>query len=255
MVVLKGKMFSALADDEIVIPHLERALFSDNWPESYNIKVDLGRHRPPPPGEIGWFYPSAHCLMDQRQLYYEIHPEYRLLLPKQKFTMSAMMSMSMGTAAHSIVQTQLQMAGKITDEKDIEVRFRNEERRCRGRLDFLFTKANGKKIPVEMKTQHSRALNQTKSVLPYWECHLQVTMYGLGYDEGVLFVVEMGYPWQMTEFRIRRDEALLNVIYEKWATVLEMVKANTPPEHCCPRGSAEMDKCRANSVCWLSEPQ
>lgn len=252
---LKGSIFKSLADDEIVIPHLERALFSDTWPESYNIKVDLGHHRPPPAGEIGWFYPSVHCLMDQRRLYYEIHPEYRLLLPKEKFTMSSIMSMTMGTAAHSIVQTQLQMAGKIVSMKDTEVRFRNEARRCRGRLDFLFTRTNGTKIPVEMKTQNSRGFSQTKDILPYWECQLQVTMDGLGYEEGVLFVVEMGYPWQMREFRVRRDEALLKVVYDKWAKVLEMVKANTPPEHCCKRGSSEMDKCRAKSVCWLSETQ
>lgn len=253
MTVLKGSIFRHLADEEIVIPHLERALFSEQWPDSYDIKVDLARHTPPPPGEIGWFYPSVHCLMNPRQIYYDIHPEYRLILPKNKFTMSSIMSMTMGTAAHSIVQTQLQMAGKITSEKDIEVRFRNEERRCRGRLDFIFTKADGTKMPVEMKTQNSRGFGQTKDILPYWECQLQVTMDGLGYDEGVLFVVEMGYPWQMREFRVQRDEEMLKVIYDKWATVLEHVKANTPPKHCCKRDSSEMDKCRAKSVCWLSE--
>lgn len=251
MVTLKGSLFKGMADGEIVIPHLERALFSDTWPESYDIKVDLGRHHPPPPGEIGWFYPSSHCLMDQRRLYYEIHPAYRPL-PKDKFTMSSIMSMTMGTAAHSIVQTQLQMAGKIVAEEDIEVRFRNEERRCRGRLDFLLTRANGTKMPVEMKTQNARAFGFTKEILPSWECQLQVTMDGLGYDEGVLFAVEMGYPWQMREFRVQRDEKLLNVIYEKWATVLEHVIADTPPKHCCESGSSEMDKCRAKSVCWLA---
>lgn len=253
MTVIKGSMFRRLADEEIVIPHLERALFADNWPDSYNIKVDLGRHTPPPVGELGWFYPSAHCLMDQRQLYYEIHPEYRLVLPKPKFNLSSIMSMTMGTAAHSIVQTQLQMAGKIVAEKDVEVRFRNEQRRCRGRLDFLFTRSDGTKIPVEMKTQNSRGFGQTKTILPYWECQLQVTMDGLGYEEGVLFVVEMGYPWQMREFRVHRDEALLKVIYDKWAAVLELVLANTPPKHCCELGSSDMDKCRAKSVCWLAE--
>jgi hypothetical protein len=189
--------------------------------------------------------------MDQRRLYYDIHPDYRPL-PKEKFTMSSIMSMTMGTAAHSIVQTQLQMAGKIASEEDVEVRFRNEERRCRGRLDFLLTRANGSKMPVEMKTQNSRAFGMTKEILPYWECQLQVTMDGLGYDEGVLFVVEMGYPWQMREFRVRRDQELLGVIYEKWATVLEHVKSNIPPKHCCESGSSEMDKCRAKSVCWLA---
>ena len=250
---LKGSIFRRLADEEVVIPHLEQALYADNWPESYDIKVDLGRHTPPPAGEIGWFYPSTHCLMDQRRLYYEIHPEYRLLLPKEKFPMSSIMSMTMGTAAHAIIQTQLSMAGKIAGPEDIEVRFRNEERRCRGRLDWLFTRGNGTKIPVEMKTQNSRAYGQTKEILPSWECQLQVTMDGLGYEEGVLFLVEMGSPWQMREFRVKRDEKLLNVIYEKWATVLEMVKANTPPDHCCTNGSSDMDKCRAKSVCWLAE--
>jgi hypothetical protein len=57
----------------------------------------------------------------------------------------------------------------------------------------------------------------------------------------------------MREFRVRRDEQLLNVIYEKWATVLEHVRLNIPPKHCCERGSTEMDKCRAKSVCWLAE--
>ncbi|HEY6021181.1 MAG TPA: hypothetical protein VIY48_15130 [Candidatus Paceibacterota bacterium] len=253
MVTVKGKLFRDLADGHVVIPALERALFSNEWPDSYNIKVDLGRHTPPPPGEIGWFYPSSHCLMDKRRLYYEIHPEHRLVLPEEKFPLSSIMSMTMGIAYHAIVQTQLQMAGRIVSEEDIEVRFRNEERRCRGRLDFLFTRSDGTKIPVELKTQNSRAFVRYQDMLPYWECQLQVTMDGLGYEEGIIFVVEMGQPWQMKEFRVRRDEELLNTIYEKWATVLEHVKANTPPRHCCEKGSSEMDKCRAKSVCWLAE--
>lgn len=255
MVVLKGSLFRRLADDDIVIPHLERALFSDEWPDSYNIKVDLAHHTRTPPGDIGWFYPSRHCLMDMRQIYYEIHPVHRQNLPEDKFTMSSIMSMTMGTAAHSIVQTQLQMAGKIVSEEDIEVKFRNEERQCSGRLDWVMTRDSGKRIPVEMKTQNPRAYGFAKEISPSWECQLQVTMDGLGYDEGVLFVLEMAYPWQMREFRVHRDETILNAIYEKWATVLEHVRANVPPKHCCVRDSPEMDKCRAKSVCWLAEPR
>jgi hypothetical protein len=167
--------------------------------------------------------------------------------------MASIMSMTMGTAFHSIVQTQLQMAGKIVSEDDIEVRFRNEERRCRGRLDFLFTQSDGTKVPVEVKTQNPRGYGQTKDTLDSWECQLQVTMDGLGYEEGVLFVVEMAYPWQMREFRVRRDEELLKAIYDKWEKVLKCVIAGTPPEHCCTKGSSDMDKCRAKSVCWLAE--
>ncbi len=255
MVNLKGGIFKRLADDEIVIPHLERALFSDKWPDNYTIKVDTAEHRSPPLGQIRWFYPSTHCLMGLRRLYYEIHPDYWPTLPKDKLPMSSIMSMTMGTAAHAIAQTQLQMAGKIVDEADIEVKFVNEERRCRGRLDWIFTKSDGTRIPVEMKTQNARAFGMTKEIPASWECQLQVTMDGLGYNEGVLFAVEMGHPWQMREFRVRRDEAMLNLIYEKWATVLEHVRANIPPKHCCDRGSSEMDKCRAKSVCWLSEPE
>ncbi len=253
MTVLKGSIFRHLADEEIVIPHLERALFSNEWPESYNIKVDLAHHTRTSSGEMGWFYPSRHCLMDMRQIYYEIHPVHRQNLPEDKFTMSSIMSMTMGTAAHSIVQTQLQMAGKIINEKDIEVRFRDQERRCSGRLDFVLTRADGTRIPVEMKTQNPRAFGFAKEISPSWECQLQVTMDGLGYDEGVLFALEMSYPWQMREFRVRRDEQMLNAIYEKWATVLEHVKADIPPKHCCERGSKDMDKCRSKSVCWLAE--
>jgi hypothetical protein len=257
VVVMKKSIFKKLADDQIVIPHLERALFSDEWPEFYNIKVDTSAHKGPPAGEIGYFYPSMHCLMDPRRLYYEIHPVHRELLPefREDFSLSSIMSMTMGTAAHSIVQTQLQMAGKIISEEDVEVRFRNEERRCRGRLDFLMTRANGTKIPVEMKTQNSRAFGFAKEPQLSWECQLQVTMDGLGYDEGVLFVLEMGYPWQMQEFRVKRDEEILDTIYTKWAMVLEAVRADVPPKHCCERGSTEMDKCRAKSVCWLAEPE
>lgn len=255
MVQLKGSIFSRLADEEIVIPHLELALFSDTWPEAYTIKVDTAEHKPPPLGEVRYFYPSTHCLMDMRQLYYAVHPDYWPLLPKEKFPMSSIMSMVMGTAAHAIVQTQLQMAGKIKTEEDIEVSFVNEVRRCRGRLDWIFTKSDDTRIPVELKTQNSRSFAFTKEIAPSWECQLQVTMDGLGYEEGVLLLIEMGHPWQMREFRVRRDEELLKVIYDKWALVLEHVKANTPPEHCCPRGSSVMDKCRAKSVCWLAEPQ
>jgi hypothetical protein len=256
MVQLKGKIYQRLAEEQVVIPHLERALMADEWPESYNIPVEMYPHRPPPPGEVGWFYPSTHCLMEDRQLYYEMHPVHRYNLPKKTFPMSATWSLTMGTAAHSIVQTQLTMAGKIVDPKrDIEVRFRNEQRRCRGRLDWIQTMASGRKIPVEMKTQNSRAFGFQKEIADSWECQLQTTMDGLGYDEGVVFLMEMGYPWGMREFRVYRDEALLKAIYAKWERVLEAVYANEPPGHCCEKGSKEMDNCRAKDVCWLASAQ
>ena len=72
-------------------------------------------------------------------------------------------------------------------------------------------------------------------------------------DLGILLMLEAGYPFRLTEFRIRRDPILLESIYAKFDRVRAAIAANEPPRHCCAPDSTEMKKCPARGHCWMKE--
>lgn len=114
--ILKG-----LADKQIILPILENQILADEWPTSYQVTVDSGPYYGLNPDGTpdGYFHPSTHSLMTARQLYYMFHPDHKHLVETEPWTLQRNMTLSVGTAIHSVLQTQMVMAG-LTTWEDVE---------------------------------------------------------------------------------------------------------------------------------------
>ena len=246
MTYLGSNILQRLSRQQLLLPYLEAKMLSDEWPDEYQVTVDSS----PYTGYAdGWFHPSSHVLADERLLYYTLHPDYKYNLRQETRSMQGMMTLAMGSALHAVVQTKFILAGLIT-ENDVEVKLVDEVHRGRGSMDFRIKHPNGNKYACEMKTMNSYSFAKLTHPKEEWVGQLNCYMDWSGLDQGIILVVESGWPYTFKEFLIQRDESLLRRTYEKWDYVLECIANNTPPQRCCALNSDKMKLCPAAHFCW-----
>lgn len=241
-----------LQEKELITPYLESSIVAENWPDFYNVKVDSSPYYG---AGDGYFHPSTHPLMGARELYYRFHPDTRGLMVQERPSLRREMIFAMGSALHAVVQTQMLMCGLVKDEKDIEVEYILKDQHVRGRADWTVHHPNGGDYVVEMKTQDTWLYKKQDEVKPAWDAQLSLAEYALGIDQGILLLVERGGGFQMREFPHRRNDNLLDEIFEKFAMVRQAIAVSQPPTHCCTFDSPTMTGCAARFSCWLKEDQ
>lgn len=217
-------LYRSLVEKQVIIPHLQNS-FKDlsNWPSPELLQIaDPRRHDSK---TDTYFHPSIHADACALSCYLQLEPESRAALPPEQPTFTSIFTPTMGTVIHTIVQQKLIVDGFV-DPADVEVALVNEERHWRGHADLIF---NGKL--VDIKTTRAEKFKFMKSPLPYWKYQMHPYMDELGLDESTILVIEMGYPFGMKEYTIKKDPALLDEIYTKWELVQESIKTQTPPSH------------------------
>lgn len=247
-------ILNRLASRDLILPYLESGLLADNWPPSYTIEIDsspyYGLDEDGKPD--GYFHPSSHALLGERELYYRFHPDTRDKMAWERNSLQRQMGFAMGSALHGVIQTQLVMMGLVAPE-DVEVEYTNEEHHVRGRIDWLATHPNGTPMVVEMKTRTAFLFAKQTEPEPGWIAQLNLGLDAQDCDLGVLLMVESGFPYRCTEFQVKRDRELLDGLYAKFDRVRAAVEANEPPRYCCAEGSPIMQACPARWQCWLKE--
>lgn len=238
-----------LAANELIVPYLERSIISENWPDQYSINVDSSEYYGK--GD-GYFHPSTHALMGARELYYRFHPDTRDEMVYERPSLYLHMASIFGTAMHAVLQTQMLMCGLVADEKDIEVEYIIEDHHVRGRTDWVIHHPNGDVLPVELKTKDQWAFRKQEEITPEWDAQLSMGEYALGYDHGIVLMMERGGAFGMKEFPHKRNDALLEQIFDKFDYVREAIADNEPPSHCCLVDSPTMQQCVARFSCWLA---
>ena len=247
-----SSVLSSLADKDLLLPYFRNALLSQKWPDNYTVTIDSGPYYG---AGDGYFHPSTHGLMGARELYYRFHPDHRDKLVHEPRGVQSEMTLAMGSALHGVVQTQFQMAGLIKSDNEVEVEYVIHEHHVRGRVDFIVHHPDGNTYPVELKTQNSRGFQLQETIKDTWDAQLSMGLHGTGYSNGVLLVLESGYPYRMKEFRVNRNDRLLSEIFAKFDYVRECIANDTPPEHCCSLNSTQMQSCPARFQCWLSSKE
>lgn len=242
-------LLGRLVNKDLILPFFEVSMLADRWPDKYNIEVDSSEYYGK--GD-GYFHPSTHPLMGERQLYLMFHPDTRDKMVGERKSIKGQMTLAMGSALHAVLQTQMKMAGLIHKD-DIEVEYVNSDHHVRGRIDWIAHLPNGLIVPVEFKTRMSWAFKKQVEPELSWLAQLNLGMDATGYDFGVLLILESGFPYQMKEFHVRRDQRLLDDIYGKFDRVREAIATNTKPRACCGYRSKEMAACPARFCCWESE--
>lgn len=243
------ELLRSLAQKDLLLPYFKNAILSEDWPDEYTIKIDS---RPYYGLGDGYFHPSTHGLMDERRLYYHFHPDTAHKMLYDPRDVQSEMTLSMGSALHGVVQTQLQQA-KLLRPENVEVEFIIEEHHVRGRTDMIVDLPGLGETVVELKTQNSRAFAFQEEMKDFWQVQLSLALYGLGHEFGILLVLESGFPYRMKEYHYERDDDLLARVFAKFDYVRECIENNTPPPHCCTKGSKVMDACPARYSCWLKD--
>lgn len=249
-------LFQTLMEKDIVVPYVQNAILSDKWPVEFRIPIKTHGSV-----EDDYFHPSIDSSSDARYLYYRLHPEERKTLTRQarKKSVENEFSPLMGTIFHVVIQEKLKITGLLKDEH-IEVTVTDEEHHGTGHIDFIFPKhpLKGKDIVVDIKTSNPDAFStmfrpyksHIYQLQPYMDWYGKQTNQVI--DEGVILVVEMGRPFRLKEFRVTRDENILNEVYSKWDFVRECISVNTPPPtKCtgCSLNNEKMNQCPAKNAC------
>lgn len=242
----RNTLFNRLNSRELIIPYIDQALSKDEWPSSYQIQVDT---RPHDSRVDDYFHPSSHCIPGPRKLQMMIDPRFRDKILVEKMSPTSMMTISYGSALHAILQTQLKMAGILTEEQ-IEVPLVNEDLHARGHMDFLLDHPNGNKYCVDIKTRNSRGFDNDRGPLPEWVAQLNCYMDWIGVDDAIVLVVESGYPFRMKEWHFKKSSNVIDPIYKKWRYVRGMIERGEEiMDMCCT--PASLDKyCPARFLCW-----
>lgn len=259
-----GAIFAKLQERQILVPLLEAAVMSEEWPESYSVAVDSSPYYGgvAPDGDTsvlkemrrggagdGYFHPSTHALMPERELYYHFHPEHHDKLIHEKWSLQSLMTVAMGSAMHAILQTKLQMMGMLTPE-NTELEFVDQFRGARGRLDALLNHPEYQLLPLEFKTMNPRSFEGLEVIKPEWDAQFSINLDQNGFDWGLILVLQTGWPYRFREFRVQKNQMLVDQIYEKWARVRAAIEADIPPRRCCSLNSGQMKSCPARYECW-----
>lgn len=221
-------------------------MLAENWPDHYTVTVDTSPYygQRTPEGDYleigsgdGRFHPSSHSLACQRDLYIAFHPQLQHLRPKMRKDLAFYMTVNFGTAIHSLMQTQLTMAGLVVPNT-IEWEYDCPEHNVRGRIDAVIQPPNRGEIVLDIKTINSRGFASLQAHQPKesWDIQVNLGMEHYGADEGLILAVEAGYPWGLKEVVVKKRSYVTEPVYEKWARVTEAIQHDDPLRCTCQTG-------------------
>lgn len=253
-------IFNRLADRDVVIPLLEDAITSGEWPDTYTVTIDSSPYygMTDVDGEggkggsgDGYFHPSSSPFWGERRLFLAYHPKHQHEAIQEGRSVMGEMTLSMGSALHGVIQTQLRMAGVLQPENE-EYEYIIEEHNCRGRIDGILDLPSGSTV-WELKTMNSYSFKNLEVIKDSWDVQISMGMYATGHDYGILHVVESGWPYNMKEFKVPRNDELLSKTFTKFDHVQDALEEDIMPAPCCAPGSATHKGCPFRHFCFPNE--
>lgn len=106
---------------------------------------------------------------------------------------------------------------------------------CTGAADVAPLELPGAEpIVVDFKTMNSRSYGKADSPLSSYvadkfECQINIYMDFFDIDVGIILAIMKDGPHDMKEFEFRRNQPLIDAIYEKWEFVGECIEAGAEP--------------------------
>ena len=263
---LHGLDFShTLRDAEsgtIIKPLLRNYLYDAEFPEFDLHFAKKGRRKPD-----GWFHPSTHPLMQERELWlYLTRPDD---FPVERLDFMSTLNVTFGTVLHEFVEMCLTDMG--LRPKDLnrcttcppknrctEPGAVDEETGSRGHMDgkLDFSRLS---VPKHMEfpglefKSRSRALTfgdldleAFKVKFPEYYAQVQEYMRISGLRGFIVFFIQWATPWEMTEIHIPYDRAEAHRIRDKYLTVREAERTDVAPACCRMQGKRS---CSIRKMC------
>jgi hypothetical protein len=249
-------------------PILHNYLHLGKFPKEFSVTFkQQGAPRKPD----GYFHPSTHPMWTERQLYYYlVEPEK--MKPEPLGALGAL-SVTVGTAMHDLVEVCLQDAGILTRPEGIcvccgrehgtkkgqcrEWGAMDEATKSRGHMDGRLFVPEWGHAGFEFKTSNMMKMARIedndiegfKIKWPQYYYQVQEYLRLTGLQRYVVLFLGMGFPWDMLEFVIPRDDAHIFAMEQKYTRVLAAVAAGVPPEPCCAPRSSQARECPHRLSC------
>lgn len=244
-----------ITDGTIIKPLLRNYLYDAEFPEFDLHFAKEGRRKPD-----GWFHPSTHPLMSERELWlYLARPD---MFPVERLEFMSTLNITFGTILHEFVEMCLKDMGLRPEELNrcttcppgnrcTEPGALDEVTGSRGHMDgkldlahLSVPSAAMERPGLEFKSR-SRTLTfkdldleAFKKQFPVYYAQVQEYMRISGLRAFIVFFIEWGTPWGMTEIHIPYDRPAANQIEEKYLKVREAVAADVSPVCCKAQGQA-----------------
>ena len=226
-----GKLVKTLGlgRGNILAPHIDHFLATHN---EFAPTIQVGGIKE----DDGHFHPSAHCLMDQADLFDTFLPPLPHPIPN---TAAEKKTFDCGHMWHGYLQAALIEMGFVKPE-NVERHFlwplpdllvygfetvsRTTSMRVSGTVDLLDVEIPGHGTwLVDIKSAGSGTFNSLEKTGLFEKYTAQVNVYGdrVGTENMLILVVSKDNPHEFREIQIQRDSTLLAEIYERWLTVAE----------------------------------
>jgi hypothetical protein len=242
----------------LVKPVLHNYLFDARFPD-FDLRFRKHKMERDPDG---WYHPSTHPEEHERRLYhYLAHPE---TYPVEKKKYMGTLAVTLGTAAHELVEVSLTDAGIRPPELQVctmcppEAKCREagamiEELGERGHMDGILSFEGFPNVPdekmnpvFEFKTSHddfgrlSRVpdldVDAFRTKWPKYYGQVQRYMRMTKRPYTIVLMMEMIYPFTMREFHVPYDVGYNASVDAKYRSVRQAVADQRPPLCCGAKG-------------------
>lgn len=259
------RLLTGAQGGEILVPLIQAFLWNPRFPQ---FEITIPEFKPRPPD--GWFHPSTHPLMNERQLYYYLAEPDRLL--PEVFDPTSTMAVTQGHFWHEVIQMVGIETGFLKLNPDpipginpAEWFWFDEQTRSRGRCDGLTSdKICPDEEVFEFKTmmgQRARKIPQGRpdspeveaafrAMAPDYYAQAQEYMRLSGRRRWRAVILSLEYPFPMREIVLRYDHVFAREIEIKYRKVVQAVADQRPPQFCCGGGKIARN-CFARGVCEM----
>lgn len=255
-------------DGLVLTPLLHAYLYDAKFPPTFT--VEFRRHLEPRKPD-GYFHPSTHPLMSERQLFWYLTEPDRVEV--EPFEFKGALSVTMGTAVHDFIEMCMYdlsilvkptgtcvCCGREHGFKKGQCREpgANDDRlMSRGHMDGILDIPGWGQAGFEFKTSNQRKLANVTNLdaakfrekWPEYYGQVQNYMHITGLRRFIVFFLGMGFPWETREFVIEYDAVYCYGLEMKYLRALEAARSGRAPDACCAPRSKESKVCLARSVC------
>lgn len=258
-----GHTLRDIEEGTLIKPLVRNYLYDAEFPEFDLHFAKKGRREPD-----GWFHPSTHPTMADRELWmYMSQPQQ---FPVERLDYMSTLNVTFGTVLHEFVEMCLRDMGFRPDtlnacttcppgNRCTEPGAVDEDTRSRGHMDGILdlsamsTPTQALERPgLEFKSR-SRGLTwgdldlaAFRKQFPVYYAQVQEYMRISGLRAFVVLFIQWGTPWAMTEVHVPYDHAAATQVRDKYLRVLDAMGGEVPPPCCQVSG---LKGCSIKSLC------